>query len=57
MIFVKLLNKYPGKQFKYITSFECQWNRHGNWRRPVPEPKFEKAINWRMYREFSEDLL
>lgn len=56
MIFVKLLNKYHVKQFKYITSFECQWNRHGNWRRPVPEPKFEKAINWRMNREFSGGL-
>ncbi|TBN03681.1 Gfo/Idh/MocA family oxidoreductase [Hyunsoonleella flava] len=40
-----------------ITAFECQWNRHGNWRRPVPDPKFEKAINWRMYREFSGGLL
>ena len=39
-----------------ITAFECQWNRHGNWRRPVPEPQFEKAINWRMYKEFSGGL-
>lgn len=39
-----------------ITAFECQWNRHGNWRRPVPDPQFEKAINWRMYREFSGGL-
>ncbi len=39
-----------------IIAFECQWNRHGNWRRPVPEHKFEKAINWRMYREFSGGL-
>ena len=39
-----------------ITAFECQWNRHGNWRRPVPESKYEKAINWRMYREFSGGL-
>ncbi len=39
-----------------ITAFECQWNRYGNWRRPVPNPKFEKAINWRMYREFSGGL-
>lgn len=40
-----------------IISFECQWNRHGNWKRPVPDPKFEKAINWRMYREFSGGLM
>lgn len=39
-----------------ISAFECQWNRHGNWRRKVPNPSFEKAINWRMYREFSGGL-
>ncbi|WP_299666671.1 Gfo/Idh/MocA family oxidoreductase [uncultured Polaribacter sp.] len=40
-----------------ITAFECQWNRHGNWRRPVPRPELERAINWRMYREYSGGLL
>ncbi|MCM4156918.1 Gfo/Idh/MocA family oxidoreductase [Gramella sp. AN32] len=39
-----------------IAAFECQWNRHGNWRRPVPSPELEKIINWRMYREFSGGL-
>lgn len=39
-----------------IISFESQWNRHGDWRRPVHDPKFEKEINWRMYREFSGGL-
>lgn len=40
-----------------ITAFECQWNRNGDWRRPVPDPKWERMINWRMYREFSGGLL
>lgn len=40
-----------------ITAFECQWNRNGNWRRTVPDPKWEKIINWRMYREFSGGLI
>ncbi|GIZ09750.1 Gfo/Idh/MocA family protein [Flavobacterium sp. UMI-01] len=40
-----------------VTAFECQWNRHGNWRRPVPSPELEKQINWRMYREFSGGLV
>ncbi len=40
-----------------ITAFDCQWNRNGNWRRPVPDPKWEKLINWRMYREYSGGLL
>ncbi|APY11607.1 dehydrogenase [Seonamhaeicola sp. S2-3] len=39
-----------------IIAFECQWNRHGNWRRKVPDPSLEKAINWRMYKEFSGGL-
>ncbi len=40
-----------------IAAFECQWNRNANWRRPVPKPELERAINWRMYREFSGGLL
>ena len=40
-----------------ITALECQWNRNGNWRRPVPDPKWERMINWRMYREHSGGLL
>ena len=40
-----------------ITAFECQWNRNGNWRRPVPDPKLERLINWRMYREYSGGLV
>lgn len=40
-----------------IAAIECQWNRHGDWRRPVSDKKYEKAINWRMYKEFSGGLL
>jgi len=40
-----------------ITAIECQWNRNADWRRPVPDPKWERLINWRMYREFSGGLL
>jgi len=39
-----------------VTSFECQWNRNGDWRRNVPDPSLERAINWRMYREYSGGL-
>jgi predicted dehydrogenase len=39
-----------------ITLIDCQWNRNGNWRRPVPDSKWEKMINWRMYREYSGGL-
>lgn len=35
-----------------ITHFECQYNRNSNWRFPVKDPKMERQINWRMYREY-----
>ncbi len=40
-----------------VTGFDCQWNRNGDWRRPVADPALEKLINWRMYREYSCGLL
>ncbi len=40
----------------HVESIECQWNRNGDWRRPVPDPKWERMINWRMYREYSGGL-
>jgi predicted dehydrogenase len=30
-----------------------QWHSHTNWRRPVPDPKLERLLNWRMYKEYS----
>ena len=39
-----------------VSAIQAQWNRNGNWRRPVPDPKFERQINWRMYREYSYGL-
>jgi len=43
---------YLGK----ITQVECRYDRHGDWRRPVSDPKLERAINWRMYKEYSGGL-
>lgn len=40
-----------------LSAIECQWNRNGDWRRPVPDPKWERLINWRMYREYSGGLV
>ena len=39
-----------------VISIQAQWNRNGNWRRPVPDPKIERQVNWRMYREYSYGL-
>lgn len=47
---------WQGKVGK-ISSIEAQWNRNGDWRRAVPDPKLERQINWRMYRDYSYGLL
>ncbi len=39
-----------------IIAIQAQWNRNGNWRRQVQDPKFERQVNWRMYREYSYGL-
>lgn len=40
-----------------ITHVRLMWNRNGSWRRAVPEPKYERLLNWRMYREYSQGLM
>ena len=40
-----------------LVAIDCQWNRNTDWRRPVPDKKWERMINWRMYREYSGGLV
>jgi predicted dehydrogenase len=42
-----------------ITQIYAYWHRNNSWRRPVPgnDPKLERLINWRLYREFSGGLI
>jgi predicted dehydrogenase len=40
-----------------VTHIECQYNRNSNWRFPVNDPKMERAVNWRMYKEYCGGLL
>jgi predicted dehydrogenase len=40
-----------------ITFVRANWHRNSDWRRPVPDPKFERLLNWRMYREYSGGLM
>jgi predicted dehydrogenase len=44
---------YLGK----VTQIDCRYDRNGSWRRPVPDPAFEKTINWRMYKAYSGGLV
>jgi predicted dehydrogenase len=40
-----------------VTHLAATWNRNGSWRRPVFDQKWERLINWRMYREYSAGLM
>ncbi len=40
-----------------LTFFRAQWHRNSSWRRPVADPRLERQINWRMYREYSGGLM
>ncbi len=40
-----------------ITHIRCNYNRNTDWRTKVEDPKLERLLNWRMYREYSGGLM
>lgn len=40
-----------------ITFVRAHWHRNNDWRRPVPDPQYERLINWRIYRAYSGGLM
>jgi predicted dehydrogenase len=40
-----------------ITHARLMWNRNGSWRRAVPDAKYERLLNWRMYKDQSQGLM
>ena len=51
---VRRINEGEIGEVKHIFGY---WHRNNDWRRPVPDPKFERLINWRMYKEYSNGLM
>ncbi len=39
-----------------VTHIRAQWHRNGAGRRPLKDPKLDRQINWRFYREYSGGL-
>lgn len=56
-LYLRVVEMIKAGEIGKVTAFDCQWNRNGSWRREVPEPSLERAINWRMYREYSGGLV
>ena len=40
-----------------ITHIRCNYNRNRDWRLKLTDPKLERLLNWRMYREYSGGLM
>lgn len=40
-----------------VTAIRCQWNTNSDWRSFVPDPKWEKLLNWRLYSDLSGGLM
>ncbi len=54
--FQQVVQRVSKGEIGNVTHIYGYWHRNGNWRRPVPDPKFERLINWRMYKEYSGGL-
>jgi predicted dehydrogenase len=39
-----------------VTHIRAQWHRNGSGRRPVADPRLDRQINWRFYREYTGGL-
>lgn len=55
-LYIKVKEMIDKEYLGKITQVECRYDRHNDWRRPVPDPSLEKSINWRMYKEYSGGL-
>jgi predicted dehydrogenase len=56
-LYHKLYNIINDGHIGKVTHLAATWNRNGNWRRAVSDPKLERLINWRMYLEYSGGLI
>ena len=56
-LYVHVVDLIKKGEIGKVVAIESQWNRNADWRRPVKDKKYEKNINWRMYKEFSGGLL
>lgn len=55
--YIKAMAMIHEGTFGKISCIHSFWNRNGDWRRDVPNPKYEKHINWRLYKESSKGLM
>ena len=56
-VYTEAIRRIKAGEIGRVSHVFSYWHRNNNWRRPVPDPKFERLINWRMYKESSLGLM
>ncbi len=56
-LFNKIFDLVQEGECGEITHIRCNYNRNTDWRTKIDDPKMERLINWRMYREYSGGLM
>lgn len=57
LTYLEAIDQIRKNKLGSITQMRAYWHRNNNWRRNVPDPKLERKINWRLYRDYSRGLL
>ena len=55
--FIESIRRIHAGEIGNVTHVYGYWHRNNDWRRPVPDPRLERQINWRLYKETSMGLL
>ncbi|MBQ8047308.1 MAG: Gfo/Idh/MocA family oxidoreductase [Prevotella sp.] len=55
--YIKAMDLVHQGLFGEITAVHSFWNRNGDWRREIPNPRWERYINWRLYKDTSKGLM
>ena len=55
--YIKAMKLVHSGMFGKIAAVHAFWNRNGDWRREVPDPRLERQINWRLYKASSKGLM
>ncbi len=55
--YIKAMDMVHRGTFGKIAAVHAFWNRNGDWRRKVPDPKLERFLNWRLYKATSHGLM
>ncbi|MBN2289466.1 MAG: Gfo/Idh/MocA family oxidoreductase [Candidatus Glassbacteria bacterium] len=55
--FAEAKSLVQGGAFGKITQFYLHYDRNQTWRKELEDPKWERVLNWRMYREYCGGIL